>query len=467
MRARQDQHIDEVFRSALDDYEIRPPHTVWDGIEAHILRKKRRVLWIRRVAAAAAVLLLVFSGIWFLHHKKEPIPSPEMISESVPAGESTPEKTKPAAETYPAQAAPEPSGETETGPGETPIQKTTDISPILARVEMAAKQPSMEEPSYEHDAVPAYVEPLLSLRLSSDVTAPQETVDFRSEGDHRLALTEKENEVEWDFLKEERSRWGIGGQFSPAYSYRHLTSGEGSKDLKQYYNRIEEGVFAFSGGINVNYQASGKWTVYTGLYYSQMGLMIGGVEEYTLAAMGWETPEIHRKMAEKFYLVDHSTGTVFSDNDNIKIVNTPEDALYNSIIGRDPSQYTQEYLEQVNAFIAQNYEFLEIPLLVKYKVIDRKVGMNILGGVSTNFLVGNAASLYIEGVNYSSIRTSNVSTLNYSGAIGLGLDYEILPGLMFNVEPTFKYYLNTFSEKNLIGSHPYSVAVFSGVRFRF
>lgn len=467
MRARQDKHIDEVFRTVLDEYEVQPPHTVWDGVELHMIRKKRRVLWIRRVAAAAAVLLLVFSGFWFLHHENESVPSTEMMAESPSAAESTPEKTKPAAETYPAQAASEPSGEAETGPAETPKQNTPAVSSIIARAEKAAKLPPLEKISFEQNAVPVYVAPLLSLRLSSDDTALQETIDFRLEKDNWLASTEKENQTEWNFLKEERSRWGIGGQFSPVYSYRHLTSGEGSKDLKQYYNHIENGVFAFSGGINVNYQASGKWTLYTGLYYSQMGLVIGGVEEYTLASMGWETPEIHRKMAEKFYLVDHSTGTVVSDNDNIKIVNTPEDALYSSIIGRDPSQYTQEYLENINAFIAQNYEFIEIPLLVKYKVIDRKVGMNILGGFSTNFLVGNAASLYIEGVNYSSIRTSNVSTMNYSGAIGLGLDYEILPGLMFNVEPTFKYYLNTFSRKNLIGSHPYSMAFFSGVRFRF
>jgi len=472
MREWQDEHIDEVFRSVLDEYEVIPPHTVWDGIKGHMAGKKRRVLWMRRMAAAAAVLLMILSGIWFLDdQKRERVPSPEMISESVSEDESTPVQTAPAMETLPAGALPEPSGEPETGTGETWMSETPAISPVLAQAEMVAKQPPPEESSHEYEAVPACLEPLLTLRLGSDVAAPREAVDFRLEGNNWLALTEKEDQIEWepgmDFLKEEKSRWGIGGQFSPAYSYRHLTSGEGSEDLKRYYNRIEEGVFAFSGGINVNYQASEKWSVYTGLYYSQMGLVIGRVEEYTLAAMGWETPEIHRKMAEKFYLVDHSTGTVVSDNENIKIVNTPEDALYNSIIGRDPSQYTQEYLENVNAFIAQNYEFLEIPILVKYRLIDEKVGMNILGGVSTNFLVGNAASLYIEGVNYSSIRTSNVSTLNYSGTVGLGLDYEILPGLMFNVEPTFKYYLNTFSEKNLIRSHPYSVAVFSGVRFRF
>ena len=39
--------------------------------------------------------------------------------------------------------------------------------------------------------------------------------------------------------------------------------------------------------------------------------------------------------------------------------------------------------------VLQHFEYLEIPMLLRYRVVDRRVGLNLLGGLSTNFLVGS------------------------------------------------------------------------------
>ncbi len=464
-------HIDRYFREGLAGYEPAPPEKVWGRIEGRLTRKKPAVFWLYRAAAAAAVLLLVVSSLWMLRRSPEPARETPLArnqeqirQETTPAQtgpvESRKEVAEPARKISRPLPVTAPASPTQTGQE---LQPVSVPFPAATTENLLASVPERESPS-----AAAGPEPMSLLALSSPVVAgPDERFGLK-----RVDLRQQMNEalntnLYYETPVEKASRWEVGGQFSPVYSYRYLTSKQGNEDLKKYYDQIEEGVFAYSGGINLNYQASRKIMVYTGLYFSQMGLTINQVGEFTLSTMGWETSDIHRIIAEKFYLVDHSTGTIVSGNKNLKIVNNPEQAIYNSNFGRDPQGYTMESLENADAQILQNYEFLEIPLILRYRVVDSKVGMNLLGGVSTNFLVRNEASLFIDGINYSTITTSNVNSLNYSGTVGLGMDFEILPGLKFNVEPTFKYYLNTFSEKNLIGSHPYSVAVFSGVRYRF
>ena len=59
-----------------------------------------------------------------------------------------------------------------------------------------------------------------------------------------------------------------------------------------------------------------------------------------------------------------------------------------------------------------------------------------------------------------------MNSLNFSTNLGLGLFYRLNPRLELNLQPMFKYQLNTFSETE--GSfRPYSVGVYSGLSFRF
>ena len=61
---------------------------------------------------------------------------------------------------------------------------------------------------------------------------------------------------------------------------------------------------------------------------------------------------------------------------------------------------------------------------------------------------------------------NNANDVNFSTNIGLGFNYEISQRLQLNVEPIFKYQLNTFSE-SAGNFRPYAVGVYSGLNFRF
>ena len=459
MTEMKDRHtIDDIFRTGLEAYEPQPPDAVWEGIENRLGRRKPIAAWWTRAASVAAVLVVVFSGLWFLTLKQKPGTEKELLSvqeEKVERVEQ-PVMPAPAESLKPLPVVPAKKDREPTPPEETLATFQPEPVPSIT-IETASAEP---------------VSPDYSLTLADIIipelsgATPAERGLYQLKTDISAFMPDQKPLPLYSGRKEQR--WSLGGQFAPAvYSYRHLTASEGNTDLKKYYDQIEEGIFTIAGGINLNYRATGRLVIYSGIYYAQMGQNINRVGEFILSSMGWETSEIHRKIAEKYYLVDHSTGTISSSNENLKIVHQPEEAFQATSLGRDPYEYRQETLETIDAQILQNYRFLEVPLMAKYRVIDKDIGVNLLGGISTNFLIDNSATLFLDGNIYSTIVTSDINPMNYSGTLGLGMDYEVLPGLLFNVEPTFKYYLNSFNQKNLIGSHPYSLGIFTGVRYVF
>ena len=108
-----------------------------------------------------------------------------------------------------------------------------------------------------------------------------------------------------------------------------------------------------------------------------------------------------------------------------------------------------------------------MPLILRYRVVDRRLGFHLLGGLSSNFLVGNTA-YYQEGGNKEEIgATSNLRPVNYSSVVGIGVDYSISKRFHVNLEPTFRYYLNSINTGSLIKSHPYTIGFFTGLLYTF
>jgi len=106
-------------------------------------------------------------------------------------------------------------------------------------------------------------------------------------------------------------------------------------------------------------------------------------------------------------------------------------------------------------------------MILRYKLIDRKLGFNLLGGMSTNFLVGSNVYFQEDGTKEKIGKTTDIKTVNYSSIIGFGVDYAISKRLNINFEPTFRYYLNSINISSSINSHPYSMGIFTGISYYF
>jgi len=112
-----------------------------------------------------------------------------------------------------------------------------------------------------------------------------------------------------------------------------------------------------------------------------------------------------------------------------------------------------------------NAEYVELPLIIRYKLIDQKVSLDVLSGVSTNFLVKNNTSIILNNQELWSGQNEDINSILYGATFGLGVNYNFYQNLTFNVEPTFKY--SILPENSAFSQYPYSFAVFAGFSYRF
>ena len=462
--SRRKNKTDRQFRDRLRQYEAAPPEQVWHGIASALQsdKRKRQVMWVSRMAASIAVLLAL-GTTWFL--LREPQETQLVTSETQQAG--TREETgKTRAEV------PEP--KTETGVREAGIEsidRETKVN-LADAIIPSTRAGGLTDAQAQRDVIPGdrpymdqlktlpprpatglqtdFADPEILLAMwydPSSVTEESEGIDvFKQWGDGGTATHDK---------------WGIGTQVSPIYSYRNLDVSGGSATTASYYNDVEDGIVSYAGGVNVHYAPLKRLSVQSGLYYSSLGMKIGNA--------------YYASVDNQNSFMDGTSSVKASINNSTGIIETQQ-GLDDAYVANYVPQATWELTSQnarantLNApegEILQQFEYLELPLILRYRVVDRRLGFHFLGGLSSNFLVGNSA-YFQEGGNKELIGTTgNLRPVNYSSIVGLGVDYSISQRFHVNLEPTFRYYLNSINTGSVIRSHPYTIGFFTGLLYTF
>ncbi len=117
--------------------------------------------------------------------------------------------------------------------------------------------------------------------------------------------------------------------------------------------------------------------------------------------------------------------------------------------------------------IQQHLDYLEIPFNLRYSVIDRTIEVQLVGGISTNFLVGNYVTAEGASGQEEIGYLSNISKFNYSGNAGLGMIYHMGRKLSILVEPRFRYFINSVNDSSLPVTRPYSIGLYTGLNYTF
>lgn len=264
------------------------------------------------------------------------------------------------------------------------------------------------------------------------------------------AIKEKDKEEEVALLEKESisDKWSMGAAFAPVY---YGSVGEGSPIHSNFASNDKSGNVNLSYGLQVSYNLSKKLSLRSGVHRVDFG---------------YDTNEVAFSSSP-----ESSTNALI---DNIDYRPTARNLVVRSkpLEAQNPTSTDNEILvanPSRDGRMVQQLGYLEVPFELNYALLDKKLGVNIIGGFSSLFLVDNAVTL--QDLQNASAATAmgsanNVNTLNFSTNIGLGIRYRFAPKLQFNLEPIFKYQLNTFSET--AGSfNPYSLGVYSGINFRF
>jgi len=115
--------------------------------------------------------------------------------------------------------------------------------------------------------------------------------------------------------------------------------------------------------------------------------------------------------------------------------------------------------------INQQFGYIEVPIELEYALIDKNFGLTIIGGGSSLFLDNNRVQLVSGEVKTDLGKATNINSTSFSTNIGLGMDYKLTDKFSINVEPIFKYQINTFDKVNNV--QPVNFGVYSGLSFKF
>lgn len=257
-----------------------------------------------------------------------------------------------------------------------------------------------------------------------------------------------------------KNRWQIGASLSPIYSYRDASSQDVMQN--QAVNSSERGRLSYSGGVKLSYLSSERLSIESGLYYNRMGLAIGDFTRFK--------SNLDFFVGEKAFYdnsivsLSNSIGTIATKNEDV-FVNAYASSAAESLIRIESADMSLQ--DDAVSSYEQSLEYLEIPFNLKYKVINRDFKVLLIGGFSTNLLVGNSVSANTSNgkIDYGSVQ--DIRSVNYSGNAGLGFVYSFSGNLSLSVEPRFRYYLNSVNNASLPTTRPYVMGLYTGVNYSF
>ncbi len=399
--------IDRIFQENLKDLEVFPPNKSWDMIEKNlgtVSRKKRFPIWWKFVSVAALLILLFTIGTIYL------IPENNFSKNFLKLKSNN----------------------------DTVVDRNDSINLIIAKKDLEIKDlndrlETRKVLSNESEGIVSDMNDNNTNDLLEQTTFKNNSKDNSILADAlNLPLSNKKNKK---VVNKEVSNGKItvATIFAPIYIN---SLGDGSGIDSQFKDSRASGNSSYSYGVKFAYELNSKFSVQSGINLINLGYKTNNV---------YVTPGV-----SVLGFSNLSTIPIASKSQNIPT------AKQNELNLDDPNKGS---LNQV-------FGYVEIPVEIKYSVTDGKLGVNLVGGFSTLLL--NRDEVFIETGSFTQSlgSSNNLRSINFSGNIGVDVDYSIKKNLYINISPMFKMQTNTFS-KNSGSVQPYYLGVYTGLNYKF
>jgi hypothetical protein len=437
-------NIDLAFRNGLKDYEVLPPPDVWNCIESRVMSKKKP-LYLMRAAAflAIAMTLSVLTYRWTGKTATIPAETVLALNEEPSAQFNADNLFDPVSQ----------------------IKPQTESAAIIQEIIAENPQEISQMPLADQGVSTIAVLPYTNLRSPlqpASLNIIHNQTSFAGQAMNNLTADDLNQEYQ-DYLADNSTadksgRWSIAALATPTY-YGKINSG--SDELSKQIMESEQSVISYTGGVALAYNVNKRFSIQSGLFYSSVGQEIDGINSFA----GFQ--KYDNTKGDHNFEVLTTNGTVFTNNADVFLFADGNSDRIVTNFNNDVFDPQKASLDYINNTMRQDFSYLELPVLLRYKLIDRVVDFNLIGGLSYNLLLDNSVYTVIDGNKYMIGTTEGLNTFSLSSSLGMGMEYKFSEKLSLNLEPTFRYYLNTFN--NFAGSnfHPYSFGIFSGISYKF
>lgn len=469
---KKDMNLDELFRDKLLNYEQEPPAYLLENILSGVAgarRKRKLIFW--RVAGVAAALLIAFVAGWQLNNgditgMKQTVIVGQSSAPEVPSEiKIQVEKATPARETTPATSSLA-SNEVNT------VNRESHSNSITQNSKSGTTTLIAESTPIASNNESLLMKPLKSLyRMIKSETENLNTLQAKKDNNNDTELIQKSIDQQImeqnkrmltaENTSKEKARWLVGAQVSPEYN---VSKGSQSKVYASNMLNATSNSVDLGGGISVEYKKGKRWSLQSGVYYSGLGQSSGNSSnpgskdlQYAIAGSNYFNTAVNIDATSNRMSMNSNAGVIeLSKIPSGLVVGTSlDDKMMNSTVIVSPTSFIQ------------NFEYIEIPMYLRYTLIDARFDVVMLGGLSSNILVGN--QIFVDNGSGKSLvgKTKDMETLNYSGTLGMGFKYGLSKRISLNLEPRIKYYLNSLNSNSSVTYKPYTIGVFTGLSYEF
>ncbi|SHG78622.1 outer membrane beta-barrel protein [Winogradskyella jejuensis] len=501
-------HIDRLFQEKLKDFDVMPDDKVWEGIEARLQekKKKRRIIpiWWQLGGAAAALILLFAVGNTIFFNDVNP--NTPIVKETIKNGAIDSKETNPSSSEDKSEIVLDANDKdidaSKNSEDKNDSKKSKETNPInnnssfsnKKNNEAVAQNSDSEQNQNSNNFKDKNSEKVLNSEVvsnqktnknnsplqtemkskeeldriinsnstTSDVIVKSDANSKKSDETNDEVITDKniiEEEEKGQDIKEaiaeanktneeekEKRRWSISPNVAPVY---FSSLGNGSSIDAQFNSNNTSSDISMSYGVKGSYAVNSRLKITAGI---------------NRVNFNNTTNDVIALSDNSFSSINASTSRL----QNVELNNMVNDA---SLMVMSRANLRQNSIsEAVNTLqsgnLEQRFGFIEIPLEIEYRLVDKKVGVNISSGFSTLLLNENEIFVDVNGQSTLIGEANNLNSTSFSANFGIGVDYNITEKININLEPKFKYQLNTFN--NTSGDfRPFFIGVYTGLNFKF
>lgn len=466
--------LEKDIKKRFDNFEASPPAELWSSIESRLDAKdavrtgyKRR----RITAIAAAVLLFLIStaGLLLNQFGLRIVPVAQQTSTS----SSQDQENNDVFRTPPLSTE---SIEPATNNRDNELKadvKSSDLTeqqnPLLAR----------EEKGYETEDSPINTQIIFS-DIAASSTMPAlyaETGSLLSlhpgleEVSIKLSAKNKNGKENYDVRQidvhlannhhDTPSSYSLSTYFAPQQAYRYQ-----NRNASHPMQALESEIMTFAAGLQVNYRINNRWEIQSGLGFNRIGQRIKDIAAFSHPSKMALYSTDGAPITEHPQSMNTSMGGVvftdqrlyFADISSSRII-TLKGSYDESIVN---------LLNKTGTGLIQHFEYLEMPVNVRYKLWQQGFEISAKAGLSANYLLSGKVFLPEQTQGTPIGKVVGVNTLNLSGMAGLVFSYPVLSKVSMSLEPTASMFLTPMGNvRNLTReTHPYSWSVMMGLSYK-
>lgn len=473
-------NIDRLFQERFKDFEAEPDNQVWLNIEAAIKEKEkeRKIIpfWMKFSGIAAAFILGLFALNTILKTNPEIensvvldtkiLLNASKTSDSIPnkmENETDPFTIKNSQQvviTNPKIVINHEKEITTIAPSKAADDKkknqnNTDL--YFSKNHSSIKQTNSRKTAIYNNSLISDKNGAKNINTFKNIqNKTLETKAFEEKNDSKVAVTEskkqplmipespneleeilKQKEVKQTVVLSNKNKWQIVSKVAAVY----LNSNSGGSAIDPQFSENQKTADnSLSFGVGVNYAVSKKIALRT------------GINKLTL---GYNTND-----------VVYSAGLGNNNLANINYSSTALIEIKNEAALNTLISFEKDLQKTNTGVLNQKMGYYEVPLELSYALLNKKFGINVIGGISTLFLNQNKISLVSSETNVKLGEAKNLNQIHFSTNVGLGFKYQLVKSFQINFEPIVKYQLNAYSKDS--GNYkPVFIGLYSGISYSF